>query len=56
MDDDHEMMMAVCTLAELPLGTDMPGTADDPELDALILAARRIKERNGYEVVSLPAV
>lgn len=49
--DMHEKLIGpVCDLAELSTSTETPGVARDPEMDALIMAARRIKEREGYEV------
>lgn len=50
MTDDADFIKAVCDLAEMALSSEIRGVHADHELDALIRAARRIKEREGYYV------
>lgn len=49
-DDDPELIEAICQLADLPTTDETPGVARDDEMDDLIGAARRIRDREGFLV------
>jgi hypothetical protein len=55
MTEDADFIEYVCGLAEMSTSTETPGVARDPELDILILAARRIQRREGFVVEHNPA-
>lgn len=52
MDDDLEFIEAVVMLAEMPTAVETPGVPLDEALDALIYAARKIKDREGFLVIT----
>lgn len=43
-----DLIEAVMLLAGMPTTSETPGTVPDPEMDTLVMAARHIKNREGF--------
>ena len=45
-----DLIVHICELADAPLASETPGVHRDDEMDALIMAARRVRDREGFVV------
>lgn len=54
MTEDADFIAAVILLAEMKMCFELPGDYNDDEMDDLIRAARRLRDREGFFVEHSP--